>query len=273
MVNLVAVQMTSEPDVDTNLRFVEQQLAQLDTHEPTLVVLPECFACFGTRDRSLLEIAEPRYTGKIGQAMQRMAKQYGVYLVTGTFPLHADTDDKFTASCLLVGPDGEIIDEYKKIHLFDVSVKDKTGSYQESAYTQAGDKVVVCDTPIGRIGLAVCYDVRFTGLFNAMGDVDILVLPAAFTRYTGNAHWHTLVRARAIEKQCFVVAPNQTGDHANDRETFGHSVIYSPWGDTLAERPTEPGLVSKVVNISDRDQLKQNMPVAQHNQFRSDFVK
>ncbi len=273
MVNLVAVQMTSAPDVEANLRFVDEQLAALDTSEPTLVVLPECFASFGTRDRALLDLAEPRYSGTIGQAMQAMAKQYGVYLVSGTFPLQGDSEDKFTASCLLVGPDGNIIDEYQKIHLFDVAVNDNTGSYKESTYTQPGNRVVVCDTPLGRIGLAVCYDVRFTGLFDAMGDIDILVLPAAFTRFTGDAHWHTLVRARAIEKQCFVVAANQTGDHANQRQTFGHSVIYSGWGETLAELPVATGTVSASVDISSRNELKQNMPVAQHNQFRSDFVK
>ena len=273
MVNLVAVQMTSQPDIDENLAYVKKQLDTLGTSEPTLVVLPECFARFGTRDRELLDVAEERYSGKIGQAMQDMAKKYGVYLVTGTFPLVSEDPDKFTASCLLVGPDGNVIDEYKKIHMFDVAIKDNTGSYQESKYTQAGDRVVVCDTPIGRIGLAVCYDVRFPGLFNAMGDVDILVLPAAFTQHTGNAHWHTLVRARAIEKQCFVVAPNQTGEHANGRQTFGHSVIYSPWGDTLAELGAQLGTAQARVSVSDREELKMSMPVSQHNQFRSDFVK
>ena len=273
MVNLIAIQMTSTPDVDENLAFVEARLASLNITEPTLVVVPECFARFGTRDREQLDIAEARYTGKICQAMQAMAKQYGVYLVTGTFPLQGDQEDKFTASSLLIGPDGKVIDEYQKIHLFDVAVQDNIGSYKESTYTQPGQRVVTCNTPIGRIGLAVCYDVRFPGLFNAMGDVDILVLPAAFTRYTGNAHWHTLVRARAIEKQCFVVAPNQTGDHANGRETFGHSIIYSPWGDVLAECETQPGMIQAAVDISDRDTLKTNMPVSQHNQFRSDFVK
>lgn len=273
MVNLVAVQMTSEPDIKANLAFVEDQLAQLDTQEPTLVVLPECFARFGTRDKALLEVAEPRFDGEIGQAMQTLAKRFGVYLVTGTFPLTGDSPDKFTASCLLVGPDGQVIDEYQKIHLFDVSVNDNTGSYQESTYTQRGNRVVVCDTPIGRIGLAVCYDVRFPGLFEAMGDIDILVLPAAFTQVTGTAHWHTLVRARAIEKQCFVVAANQTGEHANGRQTFGHSVIYSPWGDTLAELSTEIGLAQAKISLHDRAELKLKMPVSQHNQFRSDFVK
>lgn len=273
MVNLVAVQMTSQPDIDTNLAFVEEQLSQLDTSQPTLVVLPECFALFGTRDRELLEAAEPRYSGKIGQAMQRLARQFGVYLVSGTFPLQSEQIDKFTASCLLVGPDGDIIDEYKKIHMFDVAINDNTGSYQESKYTEAGDRVVVCDTPLGRIGLSVCYDVRFPGLFNAMGDVDILVVPAAFTQHTGNAHWHTLVRARAIEKQCYVVAPNQTGEHANGRQTYGHSVIYSPWGDTLAELGQQTGMAQASVSVKDRDALKESMPVSQHNQFRSDFVK
>ena len=275
MVNCVAIQMTSTPDIGENLRFVETELAVLAEQQsgPWLVVLPECFACFGTRDGVLLSVAEHKGQGQIQASLSRMAKQYGCYLVAGTIPLKTGEDGLFSASCLFYGPDGELLAEYQKIHLFDAAVNDATKAYRESRYTRPGEQVVVVDTPVGRIGLAVCYDVRFPGLFTAMGDVDILVLPAAFTQRTGEAHWTTLLRARAIEKQCFVVGANQTGVHENNRETYGHSAIISPWGDVMAERTTEPGSVSAEADISSREQLKLNMPVSEHNRFRSHFVK
>lgn len=272
MVNLVAIQMTSTPDVEENLAQVESELAKLHSDTPPLVVLPECFACFGTRDRELLDVAEGVGDGMIQQRLSQMAKKYGCYLVSGTFPMKASTKDKFTATCQLYGPDGDCLADYKKIHLFDVAIDDNTGSYKESKYTEAGTEVVTVETPIGNIGLAVCYDVRFSGLFNAMGDIDILVLPSAFTQHTGQAHWDSLVRARAIEKQCFVVAANQTGQHENGRKTYGHSLIISPWGDTLAELPTQIGAIQASCELSDRQKLKSQMPVQQHNRFRSNFV-
>ncbi len=170
--------------------------------------------------------------------------------VSGTFPVKTNSPEKFSAACILFGPNGDVLADYRKIHMFDVSVNDNTGSYRESATTEAGSKVVTVETPIG----------------------DILVLPAAFTQRTGEAHWHALLQARAIEKQCFVVAANQSGVHANGRETYGHSLVLSPWGETLAERKTDVGLVSAKVDIAERETIKQNMPVAEHNRFRSHFV-
>ncbi len=272
MVNLVAIQMTSTPDVNENLAQVEAELARLSSDTPPLVVLPECFACFGTRDRELLDVAETSGDGLIQQRLAELASKYQCYLVSGTYPTKASTEDKFYATCQLYGPDGTCLADYKKIHLFDVSIDDNTGSYKESKYTEAGTQVVTVETPIGNIGLAVCYDVRFSGLFNAMGDIDILVLPSAFTQHTGEAHWHALVKSRAIEKQCFVVAANQTGEHANGRRTYGHSLIVSPWGETLAELPTEVGTIQAGCEITERQAIKSKMPVQQHNRFRSDFV-
>lgn len=272
MVNLVALQMTSSPCIEDNLNQVEQAFSSQKIPPHSLVVLPECFACFGTRDGELLASAEPKGDGIIQKTLSDLAKAYECYVVSGTFPMACENEDKFTAACLLFGPDGSILADYKKIHLFDVSVDDNTGSYKESRFTNPGSEVVTVQTPIGNIGLAVCYDVRFPGLFTAMGDVDIVVLPAAFTQKTGEAHWHTLVKARAIEKQCFVVAANQTGVHQNSRETFGHSLIVSPWGETLAELPTDVGLINANIDIAARQAIKQNMPVAEHNRFRSHFV-
>lgn len=273
MTHLVAIQMTSSPNVDENLNSVAKSLSKLNAIGDKLVVLPECFALFGGSDKAQLANAETRGDGPIQARLSQLAKQHECYIVSGTMPILADTAGKFTASSFVFDPTGASIAEYQKIHLFDVLVDDSTGSYKESRYTEPGKQVVVVDTPLGRVGMAVCYDVRFPGLFEAMGDIDILVLPAAFTQHTGAAHWHTLLRARAIEKQCFVVAAGQTGVHANGRTTYGHSIIYSPWGDMLAERETAPGLIQARIDVASRKKYKQSMPVQQHNRFRSDFVR
>ena len=272
MANLIALQMTSTPNVDDNLETVANAMAAANIENDSLVVLPECFAYFGGKDKGQLSVAEKKGNGPIQSRLSQLAKQHHCYLVSGTFPLTTDDPNKFSAACMLFGPDGECLADYRKIHMFDVSVNDNTGSYKESATTLAGNEVVTVQTPIGNIGLAVCYDIRFPGLFTAMGDIDILVLPAAFTQRTGEAHWHALLQARAIEKQCFVVAANQVGAHQNGRETYGHSVVLSPWGDTLAELTTECGVASTRVDIAERETIKQNMPVAEHNRFRSHFV-
>lgn len=270
MANLVACQMVSTPNVEQNIAAVEQLVAQQE--KGSLVVLPECFACFGSGDARLLEIREKRNDGPIQRRISAIAKQYGVYIVAGSMPLEADDPKKYTASSLLFNDHGELLSEYQKIHLFDVTVEDATGNYQESRYTQAGNQLVVVETPFGRLGMAVCYDVRFAGMFQAMEQLDVIVLPSAFTQRTGEAHWHSLLSARAIEKQCYLVAANQGGVHANGRETFGHSCIYSPWGVRLAEIEKGQGAVSATLEFSELAKVRESMPVHQHNQFRSYLV-
>ncbi|KXI30122.1 carbon-nitrogen hydrolase family protein [Paraglaciecola hydrolytica] len=284
MARLIALQMTSSPNVNDNLDFVEQQLKQLQVIESTLVVLPECFACFGGGDKTVLQIAEKRDEGPVQQRLSALAKTYNIWLAAGSFPLlcspeprgHEDgQENKYTASCLLFDDQGILQAEYQKIHLFDVQVADNTGSYLESRSTQAGNKLVVIDSPFGKLGLAICYDIRFAGLFQAMSQLaqlDVLVLPAAFTQLTGSAHWQALLTARAIENQCYLVAANQTGVHANNRQTYGHSCIISPWGETLAELPTETGIIAATIDFNALSNIRTNMPVAQHNKFRSYLV-
>jgi nitrilase len=275
MSNLVALQMTSSPDVSTNLQLVDAGLANLTVTEPTLVVLPECFACFGGGDKGQLAIAETLGDGPIQTALYAMAKRYGVWLVAGSMPIRTDVADKFSATCLLINDAGERVSDYQKIHLFDVQVADNTGSYLESRYTRPGNKLVVQDTPFGKLGLAVCYDLRFAGMFDAMsqlGPLDVLALPAAFTYKTGQAHWHALLSARAIENQCYVVAADQTGEHANKRQTYGHSCIMSPWGENLCEISDQPGLIQTRLDLSLLAKIRRDMPVNQHNKFRSYLV-
>ena len=275
LANIVAIQMNSSPKVEDNLLFVEQQLKLLPPERPCLVVLPECFACFGGGDKSMLDIAEELNFGPIQNRLKQLAKQYGVWLVTGSLPILCSTKNKFTASCLLINEHGEIIEEYQKIHLFDVQVADSTGTYLESRSTQAGNKLVVINTPFGSLGLAICYDIRFAGMFAAMSQIaqlDVLALPAAFTHNTGQAHWHSLLRARAIENQCYIVAANQTGIHMNKRQTYGHSCIISPWGETLLELPHDTGMIHAQIDQPLLADIRSKMPVYQHNKFRSHLV-
>lgn len=275
MAKLIALQMTSSPNVADNLDFVEQQLQLLNVTEPSLVVLPECFACFGAGDQAILEVAEKRGDGPVQRRLSALAKTYKVWLAAGSFPLQTEHKDKYTASCLLFDEHGSLQAEYQKIHLFDVQVADNTGSYLESRSTEPGNKLVVIDSPFGKLGLAICYDIRFAGMFQAMSEqaqLDVLVLPAAFTYLTGSAHWQALLKARAIENQCYLVAANQTGEHGNKRQTYGHSCIISPWGESLAELPTETGLISATIDFNALSTIRMNMPVAQHNKFRSYLV-
>lgn len=275
MAKLVALQMTSSPVVADNIKFVEQQLQQLSVSEATLVVLPECFACFGGGDNAQLAVAETPNDGPVQTLLCDLARQYKVWLVAGSFPLKSATVDKFTASCLLIDDQGQIQAEYQKIHLFDVQVADNTGSYLESRSTEAGKHLAVIDTPFGKLGLAICYDIRFAGMFQAMSQLaqlDVLALPAAFTYQTGRAHWQALITARAIENQCYIVAANQSGEHANKRQTYGHSSIISPWGETLAQLTTETGTISVNIDTQALATIRRNMPIAQHNQFRSYLV-
>ena len=272
---IVAIQMTSSPLVLDNLLFVEQQLKSLPLQRPCLVVLPECFACFGGGEKLMLSMAENLHHGPIQLKLKQLAHQHGIWLVAGSLPLRCPTVNKFTASCLLINENGEIVEEYQKIHLFDVQVADNTGTYLESRHTQAGNKLVVANTPFGNLGLAVCYDIRFAGMFVAMDQIaqlDVLTLPAAFTQQTGQAHWHSLLTARAIENQCYIVAANQTGKHRNKRQTYGHSCIISPWGEKLAELPQDKGMIHAHIDHQLLADIRSNMPVYQHNKFRSHLV-
>lgn len=273
--SIVAVQMRSSPRVEDNLLFVEQQLRLLPSHRPCLVVLPECFACFGGGDELILDIAEDLHHGPIQYKLSQLAKQYGIWLAAGSLPILCSTAHKFTASCLLINDRGETVEVYEKIHLFDAKVADNTGTYLESSCTQAGNKLVVTSTPFGNIGLAVCYDIRFAGMFEAMNQIaqlDVLILPAAFTQQTGQAHWHSLLQARAIENQCYVVAANQTGKHRNKRQTYGHSCIISPWGEKLVEVPHDTGMIHAQIDHQLLADIRSKMPVYQHNKFRSHLV-
>ncbi|WP_031568155.1 carbon-nitrogen hydrolase family protein [Rheinheimera texasensis] len=284
---LTALQLCSSPDPAENLRQIADLLQQLPPARPQLVALPEGALCFAGADGANLAIAEPlsgpgvplSADQPIQQQLSALARLHYIYLLVGTLPTlsaraqtlpsQSDEPARFSASSLLFGPDGTLLSDYQKIHLFDADVSDNTASYRESATTKPGDKVTVADLGAVKAGLAICYDVRFPGLFAQLRQhgMNLLCLPSAFTTVTGAAHWHTLLRARAIETQSFVLAPAQTGTHANGRQTYGHSLIIDPWGQVLADAGTEPGLISVRIDLQEVAKVRHKMPLALHNQF------
>ncbi|WP_417687502.1 carbon-nitrogen hydrolase family protein [Pseudidiomarina sp.] len=269
-VQLTAVQMTSLPEPQENLKIIEQLLDQIPAARPQLVVLPEACLCFGAGDKKQRSYAELySHTAPLQGRLAELARQHGIYLLVGTMPIIDDASaEKFSAASLLFGPDGKCMARYNKIHLFDVDVADNTKTYRESLWTEAGERVVTVETEFGTLGLAVCYDVRFPELFRALRSkgAEIIALPSAFTKVTGNAHWHVLTRARAIEQQCYVVAGAQVGVHANGRETYGHALIIDAWGNVVSECDgvTSPCLASANVDLESLTPIRSNIPVAKH---------
>lgn len=279
MINAFVLQMTSTPDVKENLAFVRSALLEKSRTlgaglHGSIVVLPECFACFGGKDNLNLGIAEETGNGSVQLELADIAKEFGIYLVAGSFPTKSQNKNKFLATCLVFDPSGMLIADYQKIHLFDVEVDDNTGSYRESDSTQAGNKLVVFDTPAGKVGVAICYDLRFPGLFQELRSLgaNTIVLPSAFTELTGDAHWLPLIQARAIENQLYMVAANQNGVHQNGRQTFGHSVVVSPWGNILVNAERQNGLFGAALDMVKLQEIRSKMPVFVHNQFKSRLV-
>ncbi len=264
---IVAMQMCSGRDPNANLASLAEELEHLPEQRPLLVCLPESWLCFaGEPTEALAVAADSEYwIARIAE----LTRNYGVWLAAGTIPVTAD-NDKYYAASLLFNEQGEVVARYDKLHLFDVEVSDGTGRYRESATTMPGEHLSVVDTPFGRIGLSVCYDMRFSALYWAMREAgaEIILVPSAFTRPTGEAHWHVLLRARAIETQCYVVAAAQWGMHENGRETYGHSVIINPWGEIETELAEGTGQVACQTDFARLKQIRERMPVASHARFR-----
>jgi len=277
MTDLVAIQITSTPNIEHNLTLIEGQLTQL-ADKPQLVVLPECFALFGACDKTQFEIAETLDNGPIQSALSVLAKRYNKWIVAGTLPIKRLTNaanvnhtQKFYAASLVYNNEGVRVSRYDKIHLFDVNINDNTGHYEESATTIAGENIVTFESPWGTVGQIICYDLRFPELIQKMPQLDVLVVPSAFTRRTGEAHWHPLLQARSIENQCYVVASDQTGVHSNGRETYGNSCIYSPWGELLANLPSSEGWVGAKYDKGLLANIRKEMPIQQHKHNRKPF--
>ncbi|MCC4832996.1 carbon-nitrogen hydrolase family protein [Shewanella sp. 10N.7] len=266
------LQCQSSRDVTANLAYIDSQLKCLPRHqgETQLVVLPECSLLFGGHEKQQLDVAGDDETSHLKNALADLAKQHQVYMVAGTIPILAGDGRVFSRSYLFDDA-GDTLGSYDKLHLFDVDVADNTQSYRESDTFCPGERITVVKTPFGNVGLAICYDIRFPELFRALrlAGADFIALPSAFTKVTGEAHWQTLVKARAIESQCFLLAADQWGQHnQGSRETWGQSMIVDPWGEVLAERKTGLGWVQHQVSLESLEKIRQQIPVMQHNRFK-----
>ncbi|WP_324049227.1 carbon-nitrogen hydrolase family protein [Aeromonas caviae] len=262
---LAAMQLISGRTWQDNRERIAAELASLPGERPLLVLLPENFALFGER-QGYLDGAEPLGNGPIQQQLSDWAKSHGIWLVAGAMPTAIAGADHIHTSTLVFDPDGELKGNYHKIHLFDVDVADNHGRYRESETFSPGDQPVLVDSPFGPLGLSICYDLRFPELYRqlARAGARVLLVPAAFTAVTGEAHWEPLLRARAIENQCYVVAANQGGTHETGRQTWGHSMVIDPWGRVLACRASGQGTVLAPLDGALIDELKRTMPVLQH---------
>lgn len=263
-----AVQMASSPNVSANLLEAGRLVEKAAHQGAQLVVLPENFALMGMDESDKLAIAEEDGVGPIQEFLTKTAERLKLWLVGGTIPIKAE-QGRVRATCLIYDHRGARAGRYDKIHLFDVNVPGTNETYRESATIEAGDHSLVLDTPFGKLGVAICYDLRFPEQFRQMAEsgLDILAVPAAFTAQTGAAHWDILVRARSVENLCYTVASNQGGFHINGRETYGHSMIVDPWGKTLASLTSGAGVVCGEIDGERLEKVRASFPVLTHRRL------
>jgi len=262
MLKIAGVQMASGPNVAANPSEAERLIQIAVSQGAKLVALPEYFAIMGMKDTDKLAVREKEGSGPIQRFLSKTAKKHQIWLIGGSVPLEAGVRDKVRNACLVYDDKGKLAARYDKIHLFGLNLG--TENYHEETTIEPGDKVVVVETPFGRLGLSICYDLRFPELYRAMGNVDIIVIPSAFTETTGKAHWESLVRARAIENLSYVLAPAQGGYHASGRETHGNSMIVDPWGVVQDRLPRGSGVVIASVNTGYQTSLRNSLPALQH---------
>lgn len=263
---VAAIQMTSGHDIDANLEAAGRFLADAARMGAQLAGLPENFAFMGLDSGDKRAVAEPDGAGRIQNFLADTARRLKIWVVGGTVPLRQDADGRVSASSLVYDAQGQRVARYDKVHLFDVDVPGSVESHRESAHTVPGHEARVVETPVGRLGLAVCYDMRFPELFRLMSrqGADLFMVPAAFTVPTGRAHWETLLRARAIENLCAVIAPAQWGVHPSGRETFGDSMIIDHWGKVLARMPGGTGCLVADLDTAARMDARARFPVLEH---------
>jgi len=270
-VRVAAIQMASGPNVPANLAETERLIELAVEGGARLVVLPEFFCIMAMKDADVVKAREAEGHGPIQSFLSRMAKKHHVWLVGGSVPLEASAANKVRNSCLVYDERGKLVARYDKIHLFGLDLGNE--HYQEAKLIEPGDKVVVLNSPFGRIGLSVCYDLRFPELYRAMPEVDIIVVPAAFTATTGRAHFETLIRARAIENLTYVIAPAQGGYHLSGRETHGDSMIVDPWGVVLDRLPRGSGVVIANINPAYQASLRKSLPALKHRHIQCQQIE
>lgn len=262
VVRMAAIQMASGPNVAANLAESERLIAMAAAAGAKLVALPEYFAIMGLKDTDKVTVREQPGKGPIQSFLAAQAKKHGIWLVGGSVPLDCGNPKKVYNSCLVYDASGKQVARYDKIHLFGLSLGNE--QYREETTIMPGDRVVVVQTPFGRMGLSICYDLRFPELYRAMGDVDFILVPSAFTATTGMAHFETLIRARAIENLAYVIAPAQGGYHLSGRETHGDTMIVDPWGNILDRLPRGSGVVTAGINRTYQESLRKSLPALRH---------
>jgi nitrilase len=262
---VAAVQMVSTPHVDENLATAARLVGDAAARGATLVTLPEYWPIMGLKDTDKVGHAERPGQGPIQATMAALAREHGIWLIGGTLPLVSSDANKVLNTTLVYDPEGRPVGRYDKIHLFGFDTGAE--SYDESRTIVPGETVSHFEAPFGRVGLSICYDLRFPELFRAMGDCALVVVPAAFTHTTGKAHWDVLLRARAIENQCYVLASAQGGTHASGRRTFGHSMLIDPWGEIKAVLPEGEGVVSGEIDPAFLASVRGSLPALKHRKM------
>ena len=275
MSRVAALQMNSGADVSENLELAGRLLHEAADRGCVLAVLPENFALMPARGRDKSRHAEREGEGPIQAFLSETAARHGLWIVAGSIPLASEDTDRVFGATVVVDDQGNHKAVYRKIHLFDVDLPDREESYRESHSMLPGDEIAVVATPVGVLGLTICYDVRFPELFRALVErgASLFTVPAAFTVVTGNAHWHTLLRARAIENLAWVIAPGQFGSHADGRSTYGHSLICDPWGRVVAEQADGNAVVTADIDLEAQTRLRREFPALSNRRLHSNLGK
>ena len=266
MFRVAAIQMASGPNVAANLQEAQRLIELAAATGARIVALPEYFAIMGMQDTDKVRARERDGDGPIQNFLADQARRHRIWIVGGSVPLESGSPDKVRNSCLVYDGEGKRVARYDKIHLFGFEMGQER--YTEERTIEPGKSVCTVDSPYGRLGISVCYDLRFPELYRAMGDVDLIMVPSAFTETTGKAHWETLIRARAIENLAYVVAPAQGGYHVNGRETHGHTMIVDPWGVVLDRLPRGSGVVVAGVNPTYQAKIRRSLPALTHKTVR-----
>lgn len=264
---VAAIQMVSTPGRDENLATAARLIDEAAAAGARLVSLPEYFCQFGWKETDKFQIAEDAGRGPIQELLAAKARQHGIWLAGGSLPLKTPDPAKVTNTALLFNPQGEVVARYDKLHLF--SFQDGERSLDESRTMVAGRQCVAADTGVGRVGMSICYDLRFPELYRALGELDLILVPSAFTETTGRAHWELLLRARAVENQCYVLAAAQGGTHANGRRTFGHTLLVDPWGEVVASLPLGEGVVIGELDMQRLQSVRRMVPALRHRRLRT----
>ena len=266
---VAALQMLSGDNLGDNLRLADSLLADAARQRCTFALLPENFAFMGRREEDKLELAEAPGKGLIQEFLADAARRHDMWITAGSLPLRSANPDRCFGASVVFDSAGVIRASYRKIHLFDVDLPQHDETYRESATMSRGDELRTVDTPIGTLGLSICYDLRFPELYRGLVDqgATVFSVPAAFTEATGTVHWHTLLRARAIENLAYVIAAAQSGTHSNGRSTYGHSLIVDPWGEVLAERAAGNGIVVAEIDTALPRRIREHFPALDHRRI------